>query len=74
MSSAPVAASAPMMTMVRAGYVTKTDRVVGPHVQIEVVTEGILLRRLQRDRNLTGIGAVFFDEFHERSMLVRCNH
>jgi hypothetical protein len=71
-SSDLVAASAPMITMARAGYVTKTDRAGGQHVQIEVVTEGILLRRLQRDRNLHGIGVVLLDEFHERSMLVCC--
>ena len=36
-----------------------------------MVTEGILLRRLQQNRALPGVGLVLFDEFHERSMLVR---
>ena len=36
--------------------------------RIEVVTEGVMLRRLQRDPALEGIGAVIFDEFHERSL------
>ena len=36
--------------------------------RIEVVTEGILIRLLQRDPALEGIGAVLFDEFHERSL------
>ena len=50
------------------GYRTKTDRAVGPETRIEVVTEGILTRRLQRDPELTGVGLVIFDEFHERSL------
>ncbi len=50
------------------GYRTKTDRAVGPTTRIEVVTEGILTRRLQRDPELTGVGLVIFDEFHERSL------
>jgi ATP-dependent helicase HrpB len=36
--------------------------------RIEVVTEGILTRRLQSDPELAGVGAVIFDEFHERSL------
>ena len=36
--------------------------------RIEVVTEGILTRMIQSDPELTGIGAVIFDEFHERSL------
>src|SRR5262249_2830420 len=40
----------------------------GPRTQIEVVTEGVLTRRLQRDPTLDGIGLVIFDEFHERSL------
>ncbi len=39
-----------------------------PGTQIEVVTEGILTRMIQSDPDLTGIGAVIFDEFHERSL------
>ena len=36
--------------------------------RIEVVTEGILTRMLQRDPSLDGVGLVIFDEFHERSL------
>lgn len=39
-----------------------------PGTKIEVVTEGILTRMIQSDPELTGIGAVIFDEFHERSL------
>ncbi|MFO8126064.1 ATP-dependent helicase HrpB, partial [Yoonia sp.] len=39
-----------------------------PGARIEVVTEGILTRMLQSDPSLSGIGAVIFDEFHERSL------
>ena len=50
------------------GVTTRDDR-RGESVQtrIEVVTEGILTRRLQRDPELEGCGLVIFDEFHERS-------
>jgi ATP-dependent helicase HrpB len=50
------------------GYRTRDDRAVGPATRIEVVTEGILTRRLQRDPGLEGVGLVIFDEFHERSL------
>lgn len=50
------------------GWRTRDDRRIGPRTRIEVVTEGILTRRLQRDPGLDGIGAVIFDEFHERSI------
>lgn len=50
------------------GYVTRDDRNVSDQTRIEVVTEGILTRRLQNDPELTGIAIVIFDEFHERSL------
>jgi ATP-dependent helicase HrpB len=50
------------------GYRTRDDRRVGPDTRIEVVTEGILTRRLQRDPGLGGVGLVIFDEFHERGL------
>ena len=50
------------------GYRTRDDRAVGPATRVEVVTEGILTRRLQRDPGLDGVGLVIFDEFHERSL------
>ena len=37
-------------------------------LEIEVVTEGILTRRLQADPELEGVGLLIFDEFHERSL------
>ncbi len=50
------------------GYRTRLDTRVGPRTRIEVVTEGILTRLVQRDPSLDGVGAVLFDEFHERSV------
>lgn len=50
------------------GYRIRLDSKVGPTTRIEVVTEGILTRRLQADPALEGVGLVIFDEFHERSM------
>jgi ATP-dependent helicase HrpB len=49
------------------GVTTRDDRRVSSATRIEVVTEGILTRRLQRDPELEGCGLVIFDEFHERS-------
>ncbi|WP_207884628.1 ATP-dependent helicase HrpB [Pseudomonas sp. 30_B] len=50
------------------GYRIRLDSRVGPKTRIEVVTEGILARRLQDDPALDGVGLVIFDEFHERSL------
>ena len=50
------------------GYVTRTDRRTGPGVRVEVVTEGVLTRRLQSDPGLVDTGMVVFDEFHERNL------
>lgn len=50
------------------GYRIRLDSKVGPKTRIEVVTEGILARRLQDDPALEGVGLVIFDEFHERSL------
>ncbi len=50
------------------GYRTRMDSQVSSATRIEVVTEGILTRRLQRDPELQGVGLVIFDEFHERSL------
>jgi ATP-dependent helicase HrpB len=50
------------------GYRMRMDTRVGPRTRIEVVTEGILTRRLQRDPGLEDTGCVIFDEFHERSL------
>lgn len=50
------------------GYRIRLESRVGPNTRIEVVTEGILTRRLQEDPALEGVGLVIFDEFHERSL------
>jgi ATP-dependent helicase HrpB len=50
------------------GYVVRFDRRAGRGTRIVVVTEGVLLRRLQDDPFLDGVGAVVFDEFHERTL------
>jgi ATP-dependent helicase HrpB len=50
------------------GLSTRDERRVSGTTCVEVVTEGVLLRRLQRDPALPGTGLVFFDEFHERNL------
>lgn len=50
------------------GYHVRFDRKYGPATRILVVTEGIFIAMLQRDPFLEPIGAVVFDEFHERSL------
>jgi ATP-dependent helicase HrpB len=50
------------------GYHVRFDRQAGPHTRILVVTPGILLRLLQDDPFLEAVGAVIFDEFHERGL------
>ena len=50
------------------GYAVRGERRAGPDTRIEVVTAGLLLRRLQRDPELSGIDAVILDEVHERSL------
>lgn len=50
------------------GYRVRFDAAVSAATRIEVVTGGLFLRRLQDDPFLEGVGAVVFDEFHERSL------
>ena len=50
------------------GYRIRGEAKVSSATRIEVVTEGILTRMLQSDPELPGVGAVIFDEFHERSL------
>lgn len=50
------------------GYQVRFERRVSSETRIEVVTEGILTRRLQHDPTLDGVGLVIFDEFHERHL------
>ena len=55
-------------TGARVGYRTRLETRVGPATRLEVVTEGILTRMLQRDPALEGVACVVFDEFHERNL------
>lgn len=50
------------------GYRIRGESRVSSSTRIDVVTEGILTRMVQSDPALTGVGAVIFDEFHERSL------
>ncbi len=50
------------------GYRTRMESRITATTRVEVVTEGILTRMLQRDPELHGYGAILFDEFHERSL------
>ena len=50
------------------GYRVRLDSAVGPRTRIEVVTAGVFVRQIQDDPSLDGVGAVLFDEFHERSL------
>ncbi|MFG2571998.1 ATP-dependent helicase HrpB [Streptomyces sp. NPDC048481] len=50
------------------GYTVRGERVVGRHTRVEVVTTGVLLQRLQRDQELTGVDVVVLDECHERHL------
>lgn len=52
----------------RVGYRVRFDSKISARTKIEVVTEGILVRMIQDDPELSGIGAILFDEFHERSL------
>ena len=50
------------------GYQIRFDRQITPATRIEVLTEGILTRRMQNDADLHDVGLIIFDEFHERSV------
>ena len=50
------------------GYTVRGDRRVGRRTRVEVVTTGVLVRRLQRDAELPGVGTVILDECHERHL------
>jgi ATP-dependent helicase HrpB len=52
----------------RVGLRARLDTRVGPKTRIEVVTEGVFARLILADPELSGIGALLFDEFHERSL------
>lgn len=50
------------------GYRTRLQSRIGPETRIEVITEGVFTRMILDDPGLEGVGAVLFDEFHERSL------
>ncbi|EIP1814462.1 ATP-dependent helicase HrpB [Salmonella enterica] len=50
------------------GYRMRAQSCVGPRTRLEVVTEGVLTRMIQRDPELRGVGLVILDEFHECSL------
>ena len=50
------------------GFQVRFERRISAHTRIEVLTEGLLLRRLQADPELQGVGLLIFDEFHERGL------
>jgi ATP-dependent helicase HrpB len=52
----------------RIGYQIRFERRYSASTRIEVVTEGILTRRLHQDNSLADVGLIIFDEFHERSL------
>ncbi|WP_061014570.1 ATP-dependent helicase HrpB [Photobacterium leiognathi] len=50
------------------GLRVRGETKVSSRTQVEIVTEGVMTRMLQRDPELTGIDLLIFDEFHERSI------
>lgn len=50
------------------GYAVRGERRSGRRTRVEVVTTGLLLRRIQHDPELAGVGAVVLDEVHERHL------
>ncbi len=50
------------------GYHVRGDQQVSPSTRLLVLTEGMFTQYLQRDPELSGVGLVIFDEFHERNL------
>ncbi|PRY11736.1 ATP-dependent helicase HrpB [Kineococcus rhizosphaerae] len=50
------------------GYAVRGERRSGPRTRVEVVTTGLLLRRMLHDPELPGVGALLLDEVHERQL------
>ncbi|GGT96056.1 ATP-dependent helicase HrpB [Streptomyces violascens] len=55
-------------TGAKVGFTVRGERSVGPDTVVEVVTTGVLLQRLQRDQELSGVDVVVLDECHERHL------
>ena len=52
----------------RIGYRIRNERKISKDTLLEIVTEGILVKKLQNSPELNGVGLIIFDEFHERSI------
>lgn len=52
----------------RIGYAMRGERSGGKGLRVEVVTTGLLVRRLQQDPELPGVSAIVIDECHERHL------
>ena len=52
----------------RVGLTTRVDRKVSSETVVEVITDGLFTRRILNDPELGGVGAIVFDEFHERRL------
>ncbi len=50
------------------GYQVKNEKKISSATRLEILTEGVLTRRLQSNPELEGVGLIIFDEFHERSI------
>ncbi len=50
------------------GYRLRLESRVSAHTRIEVITQGVFTRMILQDPTLQGIGAILFDEFHERAL------
>lgn len=50
------------------GYSVRLERKTSSRTRLEIVTEGLLTQRLLSDPELSDVGLVIFDEFHERSL------
>ncbi len=50
------------------GYQVKNEKRISAATRLEILTEGVLTRRLQSNPELAGVGLIIFDEFHERSI------
>lgn len=49
------------------GYQVRFENRTGPSTRLQILTEGIFANRLQKDPELTNVGCLILDEFHERS-------
>lgn len=50
------------------GYQIRLERKTSPTTRIEIITEGLLTRKILAEPDLSDVGLIIFDEFHERSL------